>query len=157
MIRKLFAAAVALSLAFAAPVFAGDPLPATTTPSTVFAPSGGANPNSTGYFAARTPNVYKFFSGLNVSAVTTLWQPSLTSVRFRLMGYCVTQTGVAGNLSLYDNGVQFFVIPTNTLGQVQCSSVPGNGYMSTADGNLLSIVGANSEYVSGYFYGDEEQ
>ena len=105
----------------------------------------------------RAPTTFKTFSGTVITSETTIWTPA-AGKKFRLMGYVITQTATTGDITVRDNtaGTTILVIPAHTLGVVQVSPNLGNGKLSAATNNVLTMQGASGETISGYVFGTEE-
>ena len=111
--------------------------------------------NGASWDRARTPVIYKTFSGTVVTTAQTLWTPA-SGKSFRLMGFCITMSVAVGDVTLADGATNFFVVPRNTLNASQCSGNMVNGYLSIAANNALTAIGASTEAISGTIWGTEE-
>lgn len=108
----------------------------------------------------RSPGKFVALNAVSVAAEATIWTPA-TGRKFRLMGYCLTALGAAGNVVLKDNtaGASLpLVLPFGAIG-ANLTVVPpamGNGILSAAANNVLTATGAASQTLSGYLIGTEE-
>lgn len=108
----------------------------------------------------RSPGKFISLNGVSVAAEQTIWTPA-AGRKFRLMGYCLTALGAAGNVVLKDNtaGASLpMVLPFGAIG-ANLTVVPpalGNGILSATAGNLLTATGAASQTLSGFLVGTEE-
>jgi hypothetical protein len=94
----------------------------------------------------RTPTFFKFLGVTSASGSTALWTPT-AGKRFRLMGGTIivpsTSTSAANVVSsLLDSATGFMnvaAIGTTTGGIAYNLSLPANGYLSSAVGNVLNL------------------
>jgi hypothetical protein len=101
-------------------------------------------------------NVFKSFSALAITSEATVWTPT-TGKKFRLMGFVITQNTLTGDITVKDGsgGSTILTIPATPVGQPL--AVPlGQGILSAAANNLLRVIGASTETISGFVYGTEE-
>lgn len=113
--------------------------------------------NGSSWDRYRSPNTFKNVSAVLITAEATVWTPT-AGKKFRLIGYCLTQGVVTGAITLKDNtaGTTILIIPQNTLGASQCTTLGTNGILSATINNVLTATGAATETITGYFYGTEE-
>lgn len=104
----------------------------------------------------RTPRVFTPILAVTITNETTVWTPA-SGKKFRLMGFVITQTVVAGNITVRDGtaGSTILVIPSTPTGQ-PLSFPMGNGILSSNSNNVLTMQGSTGEVVSGFVYGTEE-
>jgi hypothetical protein len=102
------------------------------------------------------PNVFKSFSAVDISYETTIWAPA-SGMRFRLMGFVITQGTVTGDITLRDNtyGSTILVIPATPVGQPLYVPL-GNGILAAVGDNVLTAEGVSTEVISGFVFGTEE-
>lgn len=109
---------------------------------------------------SRSPGKFIPLNGISVAAEATIWTPA-SGRKFRLMGYCLTALGAAGNVVLKDNtaGASLpMVLPFGAIG-ANLTVVPpglGNGILSAAANNLLTATGVAAQTLSGFLVGTEE-
>lgn len=128
----------------------------TANPTTTLIGAGAMVFNGATWDRARTPTVFKAFSGTVITSETSIWTPT-SGKKFRLMGFVVTQTVVAGDITIRDGTglATILTIPSTPTGQPL--AVPlGNGILSGAINRVLTMQGASTEAVSGFVYGTEE-
>jgi hypothetical protein len=116
--------------------------------------------NGQSYSRPRTVGIFKSLNTVSVAAETTLWTPS-AGRKFRLMGFCLTALGAAGNVTLKDNtgGAALpITLPFGAIGASLTVMPPalGNGILSATAGNVLTATGAASQTLSGFLVGTEE-
>jgi len=112
--------------------------------------------DGTQWVRQRVPNIFKSFSGTVITSETTVWTPQ-SGKKFRLMGFVITQGVVAGDITVKDGsgGSTILTIPSTPIGQPL--AVPlGHGILSGVANNLLRVIGASTETISGFVYGTEE-
>jgi hypothetical protein len=108
----------------------------------------------------RAAGKFVALNNVSVAAEATIWTPA-AGRKFRLMGYCLTAGGAAGNVVLKDNtaGAALpIVLPFGAIG-ANLTVVPpamANGILSATAGNVLTATGAASQTLSGYLIGTEE-
>lgn len=104
----------------------------------------------------RTPKVFTSLNAVSVASEVTIWTPT-AGKKFRLMGFCITQGTLAGNITLKDNtaGTTILIIPAAVVQTPLVVSL-GNGILSAAANNVLTATGSATETISGFVYGTEE-
>lgn len=107
--------------------------------------------------AVRTPFVFKPFAPTAVGAEVTIWTPA-AGKKFRLMGYYFA-SDAAIRLTLRDNTAGTIILELPNLGINFLHSTPmgfGNGKLSAAVNNVLTVTGSGVGNLNGYVYGTEE-
>lgn len=111
------------------------------------------NPAEGGWDRLRTPTTWNVVEEIQAANQTTIWNPGAKS--FRMLGGLVFISGSSARavgsqtgIQLQDGGVTFWAIHPMIPGGAGTTmgldvsvpiSFPGNGYLSTAPGNLLSV------------------
>jgi hypothetical protein len=113
------------------------------------------NFTGTTFESVRNPNVFKTVSLASATAETTIWTPA-ASKKFRLMGFILT-CGVASTLTFKDNtgGTTIFI----ARGGVDVPITPngmGNGILSAAVNNVLTVTRGTACTLDGVVWGTEE-
>lgn len=104
----------------------------------------------------RTPNVFKTFNLAASSAEQTLWTPA-GGKKFRLMGFTISIATLAANLILRDNTAGATIFQTGgVVGSVITPAGMGNGILSAAANNLLTIQAGAVSALTGTVWGTEE-
>lgn len=109
--------------------------------------------NGSGWDRARTPTVFKPFAPGSISSETTIWTPA-AGKKFRLMGI-VVYASTAATFLVKDNtaGTTILAFGANTNG----ICIPlGNGILSAAANNVLTITPGGAATVQGTAFGTEE-
>lgn len=138
-------------------------VPLTWVPSVSPSPSGRLE-------VMRSPTAFKSVAAMAVGA-TALWTPA-AGKSFRVLGFVIVPSGglaAAGPqvISLQDGGASFGIdiqtylpIAASVVAQSPiCVSLPGNGYLSAAPGNVLSVnlsAAVTAGAVSVSVWGTEE-
>jgi hypothetical protein len=111
--------------------------------------------NGTSDDRQRTPAIFKVVALVAGTAETTIWTPT-GGKKFRLMGFLLT-CGAASTLTFKDNtsGTTIFAARGTTD---QPISVPalGNGILSAAANNVLTVTRGTSATLDGVVWGTEE-
>lgn len=103
------------------------------------------------------PTVFKAFSGLDIEYETAIWTPA-GGMKFRLLGFCITQNTLSGDITLKDGvgGTTILIIPSTPTGQPLQLSLGRIGLPSAMTSNVLTARGTATETISGFVYGIEE-
>ena len=111
--------------------------------------------NGTNHDILRVPTIFKTVSLSAATAETTIWTPA-TSKKFRLMGFILT-VGAASTLTFKDNtaGTTIF-IARGTTDQPIVVPYMGNGILSAAANNVLTVTRGTSATLDGVVWGTEE-
>jgi hypothetical protein len=124
----------------------------------IYTPSSSLlNYNGSSFDRQRTPYKFINLNAVVITSETTVWTPA-SGKKFRIMGYSITTGVLAGAITVKDNtaGSTILIIPQNTIGVVIQSPPMGNGILSAAANNVLTMTGATAETVTGYLFGTEE-
>jgi hypothetical protein len=114
--------------------------------------------NGSTFERRRTANVFKSFSGSVITSETAIWTPT-SGKKFRIMGFVVTQTVAAGDITVRDGTglATILTIPSTPTGQPLAFPLGGgNGILSGAINRVLTMQGVSTEAISGFVYGTEE-
>lgn len=103
----------------------------------------------------RTPNVFKVVALAAATAETTIWTPT-SGKKFRLMGFILT-CGAASTLTFKDNttGTTIFAARGATDTPISPAAM-GNGILSAAANNVLTVTRGTSCTLDGVVWGTEE-
>lgn len=117
--------------------------------------SWGVAFNGTAFERLRVSNVFKTVSLSAGTAETTIWTPT-SGKKFRLMGFLLT-CGAASTLTFKDNtaGTTIFVARGTTDQPIKTPPL-GNGILSAAANNLLTVTRGTSCTLDGVVFGTEE-
>lgn len=126
-----------------------------TSGSTVIPIVPNYNYNGASWDRLRTPNVFKVVALAAGTAETTIWTPT-ASKKFRLMGFLLTP-GAATTLTFKDNtaGTTIFAA-RGTTDQPIATPPMGNGILSAAANNVLTVTRGTSATLDGVVWGTEE-
>jgi hypothetical protein len=104
----------------------------------------------------RTPKVFKTISAVTITNETTVWTPA-AGKKFRLMGFALSAGTAAGNITVRDGsaGSTVLIIPKMPADTPLTANF-GNGILSAAVNNVLTVQGASTETLSGTIWGTEE-
>lgn len=107
------------------------------------------------YPRLRAANVFKPQDALSVASEATWWTPA-SGKKVRLMGGVFTGS-VVGNYVIRDNtaGTTIAVIPVGVAGAAVTFTL-GNGILSAAANNVLTVDGPPASTASGILFGTEE-
>lgn len=102
----------------------------------------------------RTPTIFKTFSLSAGTTETAIWTPA-PGKKFRLMGFIIG-AGAAISLTFNDNtaGIAIMLIKVTTGNAIAAAF--GNGILSAAVNNPLTVVRSASSTLDGTVYGTEE-
>lgn len=111
--------------------------------------------NGTTWNPQRTPNVFKPLALGAGTTETTIWTPA-AGKKFRLMGFLLT-CGAASTLAFKDNtaGATIFAARGATDTPISPSGM-GNGILSAAANNVLTVTRGTSCTLDGVVWGTEE-
>jgi hypothetical protein len=111
--------------------------------------------NGVGWDRRRAPNVFKVVALGAATAEATIWTPT-TGKKFRLMGFLLT-CGAASTLTFKDNtaGTTIFVARGTTDTPIMAAGM-GNGILSAAANNVLTVTRGTSCTLDGVVWGTEE-
>jgi hypothetical protein len=104
----------------------------------------------------RTVTVSKNFSIANPSAETTIWTPS-SGKQFRMMGFVILKAANTAKFDFRDNtgGTIIFSIK-GVVATLIPFVFPGNGLLSTAPNNVLTVKCPDTGQTDGTVFGTEE-
>lgn len=102
----------------------------------------------------RTPSTFKPLAAINTNAEITAWTPT-SGKKFRLMGGTIA-VSVTGNVTIKDNtgGTTIAIFPG--IANTPFTFSMGNGILSAAANNVLTMTGPGGSTVSGTIFGTEE-
>lgn len=111
--------------------------------------------NGASWDRTRTPNVFKVVALTAGTAETTIWTPT-SGKKFRLMGFLLTP-GAASTLTFKDNtsGTTIFAARAATDTPIAPGGL-GNGILSAAANNVLTVTRGTSATLDGAVWGTEE-
>lgn len=103
----------------------------------------------------RTPTTFKVIDLGAGTTETTIWTPT-TGKKFRLMGFLLT-CGAASKLTFKDNTAGSTIFAAEVAAGVPCTpSGLGNGILSAAINNVLTVTRGTSGTLVGVVWGTEE-
>lgn len=103
----------------------------------------------------RNPNVFKVVALTAGTSETTIWTPT-SGKKFRLMGFILT-CGAASTLTFKDNTAGTTIFAARGTTDTPIVSVPmGNGILSVAANNVLTVTRGTSATLDGVVWGTEE-
>lgn len=118
----------------------------------VYAPSGG----TAQWDRLRTPNVFKTVSLSSGTAETTIWTPA-SGRKFRLMGFWFKVGSTAAVLTFKDGSGGATIFVGGATGNDNTGAVNlGNGILSAAANNVLTVTRSGSTTLDGTVWGVEE-
>lgn len=118
----------------------------------VYAPSGG----TAQWERLRTPNVFKTVSLSSGTAETTIWTPG-SGRKFRLMGFWFKVGSTAAVLTFKDGSGGATIFVGAATGNDNTGAVNlGNGILSGAANNVLTVTRSGSTALDGTVWGCEE-
>ena len=111
--------------------------------------------NGTTWRRQRTPNVFKVVSLIAGTAEATIWTPA-TGKRFRLMGFILT-SGTTSTLTFNDGTAGTLIFQTRGANNAPIITPPlGDGILSLAANNPLTVTRGTSGTLEGVVFGTEE-
>lgn len=117
-------------------------------------PSAQVVYGGTSFQRLRTPAVFKTVDLTAATAETTIWTPA-ASRKFRLMGFLLT-AGAASTLTFKDNTAGTTIAVARGATDTPISVDLGNGILSAAANNVLTVTRGTSATLSGVVFGTEE-
>lgn len=113
--------------------------------------------NGATYDRPRGATKFISLTALATNAEITAWTPT-SGKKFRLMGFCLSPGTAGGNFTFKDNtgGSTILVVALPSITGSVSSPVMGNGILSAAINNVLTITGPATSTLSGFLFGTEE-
>jgi hypothetical protein len=117
------------------------------------------NPATGQWERLRTPTVFKTFDLSAGTSETTIWTPT-SGKKFRFMGLTLaTTTATAALYTFKDNtaGATIFHVRLPSAGMIEGAiTLGGNGILSAAANNVLTLTRSASVIATGVLFGTEE-
>lgn len=111
--------------------------------------------DGTQYVRLRTPSVFKTISLGAGTAETTIWDPA-AGKKFRVMGFWITASTATG-LTFRDNTAGTIIIEGSAGANIAFAPNPlGNGILSAAADNVLTVTRSVLSALTGMVWGTEE-
>jgi hypothetical protein len=110
--------------------------------------------NGASWDRARTPNVFKVVALGAGTSEATIWTPT-SSKKFRLTGFVLT-VGAASTMTFKDNTAGTTIFAARGAQDQPVRVDLGNGILSAAANNVLTVTRGTSATLDGVVWGNEE-
>lgn len=112
--------------------------------------------NGSTYDRLRNPIIFKVINTLAAGTEATIWTPA-AGKKFRIMGFVLAVDTATTSLVLRDNTAGTTILKTRAvLNQPVVTPPMGNGILSAAANNVLTIQAGVANNVDGFVFGTEE-